>query len=406
MRSAAATPLRLMVITTVPETLAVFFPSQLRSLAQEGFEVHAVSSPGLDLAEIGKIPGVTVHAIPMERKPHPAHDLVSLFRLFALMRKLRPHIVHAHTPKAGLLGMAAARATCVPVRLYTVHGLPLLTRTGKWRKVLEAAERASAALASRTYSVSASVRELVVDLKLCPASKIDLLGDGSCAGVNLTRFNPATLRSSGSAFREKLGIPSGALLLSFVGRVARDKGIEVLAEAWPVIAHQFPNIHLLLAGPLDHTDPVSEAALTGLRTHARVHMLGAQAPEATASIYSATDIFVLPTFREGLSQVALEAGAMGVPIVSCRVSGLDAVQDGVTGLLVPPRDPISLAQAIAKLAANPKFRETVGRAAMSHIQARYSEQRVNQLWMDEYRKLVKESLSNVAAMESRMESHT
>lgn len=76
MRSAAATPLRLMVITTVPETLAVFFPSQLRSLAQEGFEVHAVSSPGLDLAEIGKIPGVTVHAIPMERKPHPAHDLV------------------------------------------------------------------------------------------------------------------------------------------------------------------------------------------------------------------------------------------------------------------------------------------------------------------------------------------
>ena len=188
--------------------------------------------------------------------------------------------------------------------------------------------------------------------------------------------------------------------------MARDKGIEVLAEAWPVIAHQFPNIHLLLAGPLDHTDPVSESALTGLRTHARVHMLGAQVPEATASIYSATDIFVLPTFREGLSQVALEAGAMGVPIVSCRVSGLDAVQDGVTGLLVPPRDPISLAQAIAKLAANPKFCETVGRAAMSHIQARYSEQRVNQLWMDEYRKLVKESLSNVAAMESRMESHT
>ena len=405
MSNAAGTTLRLVVITTVPETLAAFFPSQLRALAQEGFEVHAVSSPGLDLVEIGKIPGVTVHAIPMERKPHPVRDLVSLFRLFALMRKLRPHIVHTHTPKAGLLGMAAARAMGVPVRLYTVHGLPLLTRIGKWRKVLESAERASAALASKTYSVSASVRDLVVDLKLCPSSKIDLLGDGSCAGVNLTRFNPATLRSSGTAFREKLSIPSGALLLSYVGRLARDKGIEVLAEAWLIIAHQFPNIHLLLAGPVDHTDPVSESALAALRTHARVHMPGAQPPQAITSIYAATDIFVLPTFREGLSQVALEAGAMGVPIVSCRVSGLDAVQHGITGLLVPPRDPIALAEAIARLASNPEFRDTVGRAAMGHIQARYSEQRVNQLWMDEYRKLVEESLPKVAAMASRMESH-
>ena len=104
--------------------------------------------------------------------------------------------------------------------------------------------------------------------------------------------------------------------------------------------------------------------------------------------------------------MALEAGAMGVPIVSCRVSGLDAVQHGITGLLVPPRDPIALAEAIARLASNPEFRDTVGRAAMGHIQARYSEQRVNQLWMDEYRKLVEESLPKVAAMASRMESHT
>ena len=406
MRTAAGTPMRLIVVTTVPETLAAFFPSQLRSFAQEGFEVHAVSSPGLDLEEIGQIPGVTVHAIPMERKPHPARDLLSLIRLFALMRKLRPHVVHAHTPKAGLLGMAAAKAVGVPVRLYTVHGLPLLTRTGKWRKVLEAAERASAALASKVYSVSASVRDLAVELKLCPSSKIELLGDGSCAGVNLTRFNPAMHRNSGRAAREKFGIPSEALLLTFVGRLARDKGIEILSESWPLLARQFPKMHLLLAGPPDQTDPVAESALASLKTHPRVHMPGAQPSGQTPAIYAATDIFVLPTFREGLSQVALETGAMGVPIVSCRVSGLDAVQDGVTGLLVPPRDPHALAEAIAKLAADSELRATVGRAAMSHIQARYSDQRVNQLWMDEYRKLVDESLPKVAAIASRMESHT
>lgn len=384
--------LRVMVITTVPQTLAAFFPRQLRSLAEAGFEVHAVSSPGPDLDAISRIPGVTVHALPIERQPHPLRDIRSLFQLFRLIRRIRPQIVHSHTPKAGLLGMAAAKAAGVPVRLYTVHGLPLETRTGHWRRILEAAERTSSALSTRAYAVSPSLRQVVIDLKLCPASKLSTLGAGSCAGVDLDRFNAADRPLHRSAIRQSLSLPDSALLLSFVGRLARDKGIGVLAQAWPEIARQLPGAHLLLAGDADPTDPLPAATLSALRADPRVHFTGAISANQVPAYYAATDIFVLPTFREGLSQVALEAGAMGVPIVATRVTGLDPVIDGVTGVLVPARQSAPLAEAIVALARNPSLRGLMSRAAQESVATKFSAQHVNQLWMAEYRQLVQESL--------------
>ena len=109
--------MRLVIVTTAHETLGAFFAGQAAFLASQGFEVHAVSSPGAGLDKLGRIPGVATHAIAMRRPPHPLGDLVSLIALGTLMLRLRPRIVHAHTPKAGLLGMLAAALARVPVRL-------------------------------------------------------------------------------------------------------------------------------------------------------------------------------------------------------------------------------------------------------------------------------------------------
>jgi glycosyltransferase involved in cell wall biosynthesis len=376
---------RIMVLTTVPQTMAAFFPRQLRMLAEAGFEVHAVSSPGDALDSLGRECGVTTHGVPMERQPDPIRDAVSSGRLLRLMRRIRPDVVHAHTPKAGLLGMLAARLAGVPVRLYTVHGLPLVTRTGLWRRVLETAERTSAALSTRTYCVSHSVRREVVGLRLCPDRKTFTLGAGSCAGIDTNRFHPADERGK---VRNRLGIPEDATVVAFVGRLAKDKGIGVLAAAWPLVTRQRPDLHLLLAGEEDDTDPVAPEAMARLRAFPLVHWAGSVSKTDVPGIYRATDICVLPTFREGLSQVALEAGAMGVPIVSSDVLGLDAVLSGVTGILVAPREPQLLAEAILKLAESPELRQEMGRAGIEHIRAKYSDQRVNNLWMTEYRHLV------------------
>lgn len=397
--------LRIVVITTVPQTLAAFFPRQLRSLAEAGFDVHAVSSPGPDLDAIGLIPGVTIHGLAMERQPRPLQDCRSLLNLYRLIKQLRPQIVHSHTPKAGLLGMAAARAAGVPVRLYSIHGLPLETRAGNFRKVLEAAERGSAALSTRTYAISWSVNQRVRELNLCPAAKLATLGDGSCAGVDLDRFDAdADWTARRAALRRKVGLPEQALLLTYVGRLSVDKGTGVLAEAWPMIAQQVPELHLLLAGEPDPTDPLPASALQSLRNDPRVHFAGGVSQPDVPVVYASSDLFVLPTFREGLSQVALEAGAMGVPIVSTRVTGLDAVQDGRTGLLVPARQSAPLAAAIVELARSAEQRGQLSSAAKEHVRAKYSAERVNHLWMAEYKRLVSESLPGFGPATGQIEN--
>lgn len=382
----------ILVITTIPETMESFFIPQLRSLHQAGFDVRVASSPGPALDRLPLEEGTARYGVPIERSPHPWRDLVSLWRLFRLMLRVHPQIVHAHTPKAGLLGMAAALLARVPVRLYTVHGLPLLTRTGLRRRMLEIVERASGRLATQSYAVSESVRALLAELNL--NQRAIILGSGSCGGVDIERFRPQPeLRA---AVRNRYGIPRDAIIVTFVGRLSVDKGIVVLAEAWPRLADQMPELHLLLAGEPDATDPVPEPALRALRSHPRVHSIGIIPQEQVPSVYAATDIAVLPTYREGLSQMALEAGACEVPLVSTRVSGLDAVVHGVTGLLVRPGSASGLQDSILRLARDPGLRRALSVAARAHIVEHFSESRVNGLWIAEYLRRAGDSRPGVA----------
>ena len=401
----AGDSLRMLVITTAEVTMGNFFARQIGYLAQEGFRVHAACSPGPGLDKVAALPGVATHPIPMARQPHPLRDIQSFLALYSLMRRIRPEIVHAHTPKAGLLGMAAARAAGVPVRLYTIHGLPLLTRRGKWRRVLEGAEKSSCALATQVYSVSPSLRDLIAELRLCPDAKLATLGNGSCAGLDVERFDTSARWSAQAAdLRRTHGIPAGAQTLTFVGRIARDKGIAILAVAWRELAAEFSHLHLLFAGEEDESDPVDPAVLRELCSHPRVHFTGSW-DEDIPAFYAATDILVLPTFREGLGQVVLEAGAMGVPVVSTRIPGVvNALRDGETGLLVPPREVSALTHAVRRLVLDVKLRATLGAAAREYVRTRFSEQFVNQLWISEYRKLAHRSNPKFASGLAQAES--
>jgi glycosyltransferase involved in cell wall biosynthesis len=383
----APEPTRLLMITTVSETLS-FFTEQLKALASNGFAVHTLCSPGHDLAETHLIPGVVSHRVPMQRRPDPIADFFAALRIARLIRRVRPEIVHAHTPKAGLVGMLAARIAGVPSRLYTIHGLPLLTRKGMYRRILELAERASCTLATHVYTVSPSLENVVAELGLCPAAKLSTIGDGSCAGIDLEYFNPdLDFTSRVDSIRSAYGIPADATLLTFAGRIAHDKGIAILDSIWPEIAREFPKAHLLIAGIEDHSDPVRADALRALQQHERVHFTRKWVTDS-AALYAATDLIVLPTFREGLSQVALEAGAMRVPIVSTRIPGVvTSVRDGVTGLLVEPQQSAPFAEAVRLLLNNATLRAQLGAAGRQHLRARFDQARVNQLWISEYRKL-------------------
>ncbi|MEP7353096.1 MAG: glycosyltransferase family 4 protein [Acidobacteriota bacterium] len=398
--------LRLMAITTVDATMGTFFEQQLRDLAAEGFEIHAVSSPGPRLDRIAMRSNqaggsITTHAVPMERQPNPTRDLVSLWNLYRLMRKVRPHVVHVHTPKAGLLGSIAARLCGVKIRMYTIHGLPLETRQGLWRTVLEGFERTTCRLSTRVYAVSPSLEKVARDLRLCSSNKLSTLGDGSCSGIDLKRFDSRSIRpeagrrGAGDRLRSELGIPSDATVICFVGRIVRDKGIEVLADAWRSLEVHFPELRLILCGPEETADAASETSKKFLYGHPRVRKIERKGDEMPA-VYAASDLCVLPTYREGLPQVALEAGAMGLPVVGTKVTGVvDAVEHGTTGMLVAAGNAAELAEALAQLVSDEGLRRTMGTAAREYVSSRFSSTRVNQLWVNEYRSRIREQFADI-----------
>lgn len=380
----AVAPIILIHVTTVPQSLA-FVAGQAAYMKTKGFDSHAVSSPGPGLTQFSTEESVPVYAVSMARRITPLRDLAALFRLWRLFRTLRPHIVHAHTPKGGLLGMLAARLAGVPVRIYHMHGLPFMTATGLTRRILMATETVSCRMAVQVLCVSQSVRSMAVDLQLSPPEKIQVLLQGSCNGIDAeTEFNPDRFNTSVRGdVRHRYGIPPDATVIGFVGRLARAKGLVELGAAWRMLSGEHPNLHLLLIGPDEPGDPPPPALLEQLRADPRVHFAGENWD--TPPLYRAMDILVLPTHREGFPIVLLEAAAMGLPMVATRVTGcLDAVLDDITGTLVPAYDPKALAGGLQRYVCDPVLRRRHGAAARVRVRCEFSSEAMREAIYQEY----------------------
>jgi len=376
------------LITTSPLALWAFFVTQARQLRAAGFAIEAVSAPGDKLEEFRRLTGVPAHGVRFERRMHPLADLRALWSLWNLLRWRRPAIVHTHTPKAGLIGMIAAALLKIPVRIYTVNGLVLETRLGLARWVLVTTERLACRLATQVLCVSPSLARRMSELELCPPAKLRVLGSGASHGVDLAQFDPSAPWADGGRVRRRYGIPPDALVVGFAGRIVRDKGIEELAAAWINLREEFTSLHLLLCGVFESNDAIRTDTRALLSSDDRVHLTGGMISDMP-SAYAAMDVVVLPSWREGLPNVALEAAAMKLPIVATRATGcVDAVADGVTGLLTTPGDAGELAQAIRALLEDPDRRQRMGEAGRRFVGERFSEREVTARLAAEYWRLL------------------
>ncbi|MGH7665085.1 MAG: glycosyltransferase family 4 protein [Gemmatimonadaceae bacterium] len=380
---------RLLHITTIPMSLT-FLRGQVGYMKERGIQVHAMSSPGPDLAAFGSEEHVQVHAVDMPRRITPGSDVVAIVRIWRVIRRIRPDIVHAHTPKGGLLGMIASALARTPVRVYHMRGLPMMGAAGMKRRLLRLTESVSCRLAHSVICVSHSVREIAVSDRICPPDKIRVLLGGSGNGVDATgKYDPARVgHDVRDATRDRLAIPRDAVVIGFVGRLVRDKGLVELHAAWRALRTELPGMHLLLVGPFEPQDPVPPGIRADLEADARVHLAGMD--WNTPPLYAAMDLAVLPTYREGFPNVPLEAAAMGLPVVATRVPGcIDAIEDGVTGLLVPPRDADSLADAIWRYARDAGLRRQHGAAGRARVLTHFRREAIWEAIHAEYLRLLR-----------------
>ncbi len=381
---------RLVHMTTVPTTLS-FLESQIAYAKAHGLEVHVISSPDVTLGEYGTRMQVEAHELVMERRITPFRDLLSLWSLSGILRQLRPQIVHAHTPKGGLLAMIGAWCCGVPVRMYHIHGLPMVTKTGLKRRLLLWAEKISCLLASQVYCVSQSVRDVAVAEGICSGDKIKVLLNGTINGIDAaTSFNPDHIDANERvAIRKAYNIPEEALVVGFVGRIVRDKGIIELSQAWKMLRLEFPHLHLLMIGPFEPQDPVPVAVEHELRKDERIHLAGSLRPEEIPRHCLALDVLALPTYREGFNTALLEASAMRLPVVASRVPGcVDAIVQGETGTLVPSHDAAALAQALRVYLNDPDLRHRHGLAGRDRVLQDFRPEDMNRAIYLEYVRLL------------------
>ncbi len=368
-----------------------FVRDQASFLSRKDFDVSVVSSPGKQLEALSH-QGIASVGIPMRREISPVGDFVSLYRLWRLVRRSRPAIVEFGTPKAGLLGILAAWATRVPCRIYTMHGLKLETTKGILRSVLLRAERLASSCADRVLCVSESLRQRVVELGIASLEKTVVLAKGTHNGVDLDRFSPALRNFQATQkMRSDLEISEDALVIGFVGRLVKDKGIRELAEAFRILSTGHSKLRLLVVGAFETGDPVETDVRSYIESAPAVVFQGFV--DDTAPYYGLMDVLVLPTYREGFPGAPLEAQASGVPVVTTTATGaIDSVIDGVTGILVPVGDSNSLALAIDKLLRDAELRASMGRAGRERMERDFRPETIWQAQVQLYRDLLQEKL--------------
>lgn len=357
-------PRRICFVVTSEITATAFLVDQIRSTASQYQVCVALNTNDPSFLDAYGISAEVV-PFPIERRIHPFADLKALIILWRLFRSRRFDLVHSVTPKAGLLAMLAGFLAGVPRRVHVFTGQVWVTRTGFARLTLKWIDKLLAALATHIWVDSPSQRDFLLAERVVSADKSTVLAKGSISGVDPQRFRPDGAASA--AIRSELVIPPDGVLFLYVGRLNRDKGIIELAAAFAALCRQRDDGWFILVGPdEERLRPRIEQLCHAC--YNRLRMVDySDRPER---FMAAADVFCLPSYREGFGSVIIEAAACGVPAIASRIYGVtDAVVDGMTGILYAPGNVDALTAAMARLAADPQLRRTLGEAARARALA-------------------------------------
>lgn len=375
-------------ITTVPISMNKILVGQLAYLNQF-YEVIGVSSfVEKDFQEIEEREGIRMIDIPMVRTINFRKDIIALKRLVELFKKEKPDIVHTHTPKAGLLGMIASKIAGVPVRLHTVGGMPLMETKGIKLMILRQTEKLTYKLAHRIYPNSTGLATYIIENKFTNPEKIKVIANGSSNGIDLEYYKKDFPNSVEKAneLRESLGYSKSDFIFCFVGRLAKEKGIEELVEAFLKLKQEKPTskIKLLLIGTLEQVNgPVSEETVTIINNSEDIKFPGRT--DDVRLYLQMIDALILPTYREGFPNILLQAGAMSVPVIATDINGCNEIIDpNKNGLLIKVKDTTDLYEKMKYMYEEEQVRIDFGKAIRKKVEQKFNNKLVWESLKQEY----------------------
>lgn len=373
--------------STIPISLYILLRGQLKYLSQY-YSIVGISSTGTELIEVKKREGIDVIGVNMERGISPIKDLFSLIKLYSVLKKEKPQIIHSITPKAGLLSMLAGKFAGVPIRMHTFTGLIFPTKTGLIQKILIYMDRLLCWAATDLYPEGNGVKLDLIKYKITN-KKLKVLGNGNVNGIDLDYFHTNSINSSlKESLKDKLGILKDDHVFIFVGRIVKDKGINELLAAFNQL--MLPNVKLLLVGEVDKLNhPISKDSLYILENNGNIISTGFQ--EDVRPFLSIANTFVFPSYREGFPNVVLQAGSMGLPSIVTNINGSnEIISDGINGTIISPKNVEELRLTMIKYALDQDFYNSLKENCRDRITARFEQKFVWMNLKEEYDLLLKQ----------------
>jgi len=372
-------------ITTVPLSLEKLISGQMYYMGDSGFEVKMISSDFEMKKELELKENAEFIPVNMTRTISPFADLKSLYQLVRILQKVRPNIVHTHTPKAGLLGMLAARLVGVPIRLHTVAGLPLMETRGLKRIILEFVEKVTYWCATKIYPNSKNLKEFLLKEGFISKDKLKVIGNGSSNGINSEEFRLTDeVKMQADLLAKKYLIENSDFTFLFIGRLVKDKGVEELVESFVKMSAKHSNLKLLLVGPEEgELDPLSSKCRSEILSNSSIISVGYQFD--VKPYLALGDAFVFPSYREGFPNAPMQAGCFNLPSIVTNINGCnEIIVEGENGVIIPVKNVDFLYDAMDRLYVDRELYKRMSANARRMIIDRYEQSKVWALILDEY----------------------
>lgn len=279
----------------------------------------------------------------LQREVNLFNDIYAFIKIFKIIKKGSFDIIHTHSSKAGFIGRIAAKLNDVPLVIHTVHGFPFNDFMFFIKKhFFIYIEKLLSKWTDALITVSNLNKQKIIDLKISEESKIHNI----YSGIDLNLFE----YKKDLSFRKKINISNEKILIGSVGRLSYQKDPMIMVDAFKIISDRFPNAHLVLIGDGILMGAIVER-LNELNLNEKVHLTGNIS--SPWEVYRSLDLFIMSSIYEGLGRSITEAMCCGVPVVCTAVEGVpEIVKDGITGLLVMPKDIEGLARSIIECLEN------------------------------------------------------
>ncbi|MGC5743535.1 glycosyltransferase family 4 protein [Chryseobacterium sp. NFX27] len=378
--------------STIPLSLNVLLKGQLKFLS-EFYDIVGISSEGQLLDEVKQREGIKTIEVNMERGISPLKDLTSLYKLYKVLKREKPVIVHSMTPKAGLLTMLSGKMAGVPIRIHTFTGLIFPTRKGMTQKLLISMDKLLCSAATHIYPEGEGVRKDLINYKITSKS-LKVIGNGNVNGIDLKHFSPDQVtEEQKTLLKKELNIEEEDFVFVFVGRLVGDKGINELVKAFSQInkkENSQRHSKLLLVGPLEQElDPLHPDTLEEIENNPDIISVGFQ--KDVRPYFAISDALAFPSYREGFPNVVMQAGAMELPSIVSDINGCnEIIIENQNGVIVPVKNSEKLGEAMERMKSDTDYYQKLKMNARPMIESRYEQSVIWDALLSEYKKLIKE----------------